>query len=45
MALGWGITRPLTIRTLNVIDDFNREALAIEIDFSLPALRVVRVLE
>lgn len=32
-------------RTLNVIDDFNREALAIEVDFGLPALLVVRVLE
>lgn len=32
-------------RTLNVIDDFNREALWIEIDHSLPAERVVRVLE
>jgi putative transposase len=32
-------------RTFNVIDDFNREALAIEVDTSLPALRVVRVLE
>lgn len=32
-------------RTLNVLDDFNRESLAIEIDFSLPAKRVVRVLE
>lgn len=32
------------IRTLNVIDDFNREALAIEVDLSLPAERVVRVL-
>ncbi len=34
-----------TFRTLNVIDDFNREALWIEIDTSLPAERVVRVLE
>jgi len=33
------------IRLLNVIDDFNREGLAIEIDFSLPAERVVRTLE
>ena len=33
------------IRLLNVIDDFNREALAIEVDFSLPANRVVRTLE
>lgn len=32
-------------RTLNVIDDFNREALWIEIDTSLPAERVIRVLE
>jgi putative transposase len=32
-------------RTLNVLDDFNRESLAIEIDFSLPAERVIRVLE
>ena len=33
-----------TFRTFNVIDDFNREALAIEIDTSLPSGRVVRVL-
>lgn len=33
------------IRTLNILDDFNREALWIEIDHSLPAERVVRVLE
>lgn len=32
-------------RTLNVIDDFNREALSIEIDLNLPALQVVRVLD
>ena len=32
------------IRTLNIIDDFNREALWIEIDTSLPAARVVRIL-
>ena len=31
-------------RTFNVVDDFNREALSIEIDLNLPALRVVRVL-
>lgn len=34
-----------SVRLLNVIDDFNREALAIEVDFSLPADRVVRTLE
>lgn len=34
-----------TFRTFNVIDDFNREALVIEIDTSLPAGRVVRVLD
>jgi len=33
------------IRTLNIIDDYNREALGIEVDTSLPAERVVRVLE
>lgn len=32
-------------RTFNVVDDYNREALAIEIDLSLPAQRVIRVLE
>lgn len=32
-------------RLFNVIDDFNREALGIEIDFSLPAERVVRALQ
>lgn len=32
-------------RTFNVVDDFNREVLAIEIDLNIPALRVVRVLE
>jgi putative transposase len=32
-------------RTFNVIDDFNREALGIEIDTNLPAPRVVRALE
>lgn len=32
-------------RTFNVIDDFNREALAVEIDISLSANRVVRILD
>jgi len=32
-------------RAFNVIDDFNREALRIEIDTSLPAVRVVRALD
>lgn len=32
-------------RTFNVVDDFNREALAIEIDLSLPAQRMIRVLD
>lgn len=32
-------------RTLGVIDTFTREALAIEVDASLPRARVVRVLE
>jgi putative transposase len=37
--------RGRSFRTLNVIDEANRECLAIEIDTSLPAARVVRVLE
>ena len=32
-------------RTFNVLDDFNREALRIEVDTSLPAARVVRALD
>ena len=32
-------------RLFNVIDDFNREALGIEIDFSLPSERVIRELK
>ena len=34
-----------SVRLFNVIDDFNREALCIEVDFSLPASRVKRALE
>jgi putative transposase len=33
-----------SIRTLNVLDDFNREGLCIDVDFSLPVERVVRSL-
>ena len=33
-----------SFRTLNILDDFNREGLAIDVDFSLPAARVVRSL-
>jgi putative transposase len=31
-------------RLLNVLDDFNREGLAIDVDFSLPAERIIRSL-
>ena len=34
-----------SFRTFNVIDDFNREGLAVEVDISLPALRVIRALD
>lgn len=34
-----------SFRLLNVLDDFNREGLGIEIDLSLPATRVIRTLE
>ncbi len=30
---------------LNVVDDFNREGLGIEVDFSLPTERVIRSLD
>lgn len=32
-------------RTLNVLDDYNREALGVEVDYSLPAGRVTRLLD
>ncbi len=34
-----------TFRLLNVIDDYNREAIGMEADFSLPAERVIRELK
>lgn len=34
-----------SIRTFNVIDDYNREGLCIDVDFSMPSQRVVRSLE
>jgi transposase InsO family protein len=40
-----GLTSGWMFRTFNVIDDFNREALATKIDTSLPAVRVIRVLD
>jgi putative transposase len=39
------LTDGRTLRTFNVIDDYNREALGIEVDLSLPSLRVIRSLE
>lgn len=32
-------------RSLNVMEDYNRAALAVEVDFSLPARRVIRCLQ
>jgi putative transposase len=34
-----------TLRTSNIIDDFNREVLSIIVDTSLPSQRVIRELE
>ena len=34
-----------SIRLFNVIDDYNREGLCIEVDFSLPSERVIRSLD
>ena len=39
------LTDGRAIRAFNVVDVFTRECLAIEVDLSLPAARVVRVLE
>lgn len=33
-----------SIRTFNVIDDYNREGLRIDVDFSMPSQRVIRSL-
>ena len=41
----WQPCRWKTLQDLNIIDDYNRESLAIEIDTSLPSQRVIRVLE
>jgi putative transposase len=35
----------LSFRLFNMIDDYNREGLIIEVDFSLPSARVTRVLD
>ena len=34
-----------SFRTLNILDDFNREGLGIEVDVSIPAKRVIRTLD
>jgi putative transposase len=39
------LTNNRKFRTLNVIDDFNRQAIAIEIAHSMPAITVTRLLE
>ena len=33
------------LRTFNVLDDYNREGLGIEVDLSLPSVRIIRSLE
>jgi len=39
------LTNGQSFRTFNVIDDFKREGLCIDVDFSLPSTRVIRSLE
>lgn len=39
------LTNGRQLRTLNLFDEFNREALAIDVDTSMPSVRVIRVLE
>ena len=43
--MGDSLASGRTFRTLNIVDDYSREAVATEIDTSLPGLRVVRVLD
>jgi len=43
--MGDTLSNARTFRTFNVVDNFSRECLALEVDSSLPGLRVVRVLE
>ena len=38
------LTDGRALRLFNVIDDYNRKALKVEIDFSLPAQRAIRSL-
>ena len=39
------LTDGRSFRLLNVLDDFNRQGLGIDVDLSLPAARVIRALE
>jgi putative transposase len=43
--MGDSLATGRTFRILNLVDDYSREAIATEVDTSLPGLRVVRVLE
>lgn len=43
--MGDSLATGRTFRILNIVDDYSREAIATEVDTSLPGLRVVRVLE
>ena len=40
-----GLSDGRKLRTFNVLDDYNREGLAIDVDLSLPSARVIRSLE
>jgi putative transposase len=40
-----GLADGRSLRTFNVIDDYNREGLAIDVDLSMPSTRVIRSLE
>jgi putative transposase len=45
IGLADGLIDGRKLRTLNIVDDFTRECLAIEVDTSLPGARVVAVLD
>lgn len=39
------LTNGRALRTFNVINDYNRECLGIEVDLSLPSVRIIRALK
>ncbi len=43
--MGDALYHSMRFRAINVLDDFNQEVLAIEVDTSLSSMRLIRVFE